>query len=122
MPPDASHQRGGRRRNAGPRQGGAPTNRTTQPLRWPRRGRRVVTYKSAPALRPVGTADNSPAIHRWVRWATQTAVSPVGTDEFAAFNRPYGTVRRELLCSVSQQQTAGLFSNAPTGQKGAAVL
>ena len=32
-------------------------------------------------VRPVGTADNSPAVYCWVTWAKQGPVSPVGTTE-----------------------------------------
>ncbi len=47
-----------------------------------------------PHFCPVGTCDNSPAVHCWGRETSRfRATSPVGTAEIGrqGFNRPYGT-------------------------------
>ena len=77
----------------------------------------VVAHKSASAPRPVGTVDNSPAIYRWVRWANRAGLSPVGTVEFAAFSRPYGTFRRELLCSPFPAVNCWAILKCPYGAR-----
>ena len=44
-------------------------------------------------FRPVGSFDNSPAIHRWGRGPTKSIIRPVGTVEpwWSIFGCPYGT-------------------------------
>lgn len=60
---------------------------------------------------PVGTAENSPAIHR--REAKDIPPRPSGTLEFPPAKTSSVPLGRGFICSFSRQSTAGLFSNRP---------
>jgi len=76
----------------------------------------------ARGLRPVGTFDNSPAIHRWVE-AAMVRPRPVGTIEPSriVFNRPYGTEEHGSRTIGPSSELLGYFQT-PLRGKGIRII
>ena len=68
-------------------------------------------------MRPGGTIDNSPAIHRWEGNGIIQPDRPAGTMETATqrFSRPSGTGFREAR-PATQESIPGLLSSVPSGR------
>ena len=67
----------------------------SMPCRYPHFS--ITISRKQRGFRPVGSFDNSPAIHRWGSGDTIHQIRPVGTVERRGlvFGRPYGTFREE---------------------------
>ena len=60
-------------------------------LRQPAAQRSLFHTSLRPPIRPGGTLDSSPAIHRWAYGESDRLFRPGRTAEWPAFGRPYGT-------------------------------